>query len=92
MSPPQKGGNGEDVISVVNGLLVVIIVVIVGGYAVSGFLHPYRPCRACGGAGVHRGSVFRRTTRNCATCGGKGRFRRAMAPAEGRAFGESRRR
>jgi hypothetical protein len=86
------GVNGEDVIDVVNWMLLGIIGVIVGGYLVSGFLHPFRPCRGCGGTGVHKGAVFRRATRDCATCGGKGRFRRVGAPPQGRAFGESRRR
>ena len=75
-----------------NMLLVVIIAVILSGYLVSGFLHPFRPCRSCGGSGVHKASVFRGTTRTCGTCGGKGRSRRLGAPSEGRAFGESRRR
>ena len=79
-------------IDVLNAVLVVIILVIVGGYFVSGFLHPFRPCRSCGGSGVHRGSVYRGSTRDCTTCGGRGRFRRAGAPRPGRAFGESRRR
>ena len=75
-----------------NSILVIIVVVLIGGYLVSGVLHPFRPCRSCGGSGVHKGSVYRRATRDCASCGGKGRFRRVGAPAEGKAFGESRRR
>ena len=75
-----------------NWTLVIIIVVIVGGYLVSGFLHPFRPCRACKGMGIHRGSIYRKSIRNCTSCGGKGRFRRGVAPPAGQAFGESRRR
>jgi hypothetical protein len=82
----------KDVIIVFNGLLGIIVVVIVGGYLVSGFLHPFKPCRACSGTGIHRGTVFKSATRACASCGGKGRFRRAGAPAQGQAFGETRRR
>lgn len=88
----EVGGNGEDGVGVFNEVLLIVIGVIVGGYLLSGFLHPFRPCRSCGGSGVHKGSVYRRATRNCTTCGGKGRFRRVGAPAEGRAFGEARRR
>jgi DnaJ-class molecular chaperone len=77
---------------VLNSVLVLIIAVILVGYLVSGFLHPFRPCRSCGGSGVHKGSIYRRAIRNCAACGGRGRFRRVGAPPEGRAFGESRRR
>jgi DnaJ-class molecular chaperone len=76
------------VIAVFNMSLVIIIVVIVGGYLVSGFLHPFRPCRSCSGTGIHRGTVFKAATRACANCAGKGRFRRAGAPPEGQAFGE----
>lgn len=73
-------------------LLVAVAAAILVGYFVSTFLHPFRPCRTCGGSGVQRGSIYRRSHRNCASCGGKGRFRRTGAPAEGRAFGEGRRR
>ncbi|HST64239.1 MAG TPA: hypothetical protein VLM05_03530 [Mycobacteriales bacterium] len=76
----------------INWVLVTIIVVIGGGYLVSGFLHPFRPCRSCKGTGVHRGSIYRTSVRNCAACGGRGRFRRAAAPPPGQAFGETRRR
>ncbi|HEY6749475.1 MAG TPA: hypothetical protein VI357_27625 [Mycobacteriales bacterium] len=75
-----------------NGVLMIIIVVIVGGYLVSGYLHPFRPCRSCKGTGVHRGSIYRRSTRSCTSCGGRGRLRRAAAPRAGQAFGETRRR
>lgn len=75
----------------VNGVLTVVIVVLVGGYFVSTFLHPFRPCRSCGGTGVRKGFIYRRSSRTCANCAGKGRFRRAGAPATGRAFGEGRR-
>lgn len=75
----------------VNGLLVVVIGLIVGGYFVSTFLHPFRPCGSCGGLGVHKGAIYRRSTRTCTNCRGKGRFRRAGAPSAGRAFGENRR-
>ncbi len=73
-------------------MLLIVILAIIGGYLVSGFLHPFRRCRSCGGSGVHKGAIYRRATRNCASCGGKGRFRRVGAPPEGRAFGEARRR
>jgi DnaJ-class molecular chaperone len=76
---------------VVDQALIAVIALIVGGYLLSGYLHPFRPCRACGGSGVHRGAVFRKATRNCAACGGKGRYRRAGAPPDGQAFGERRR-
>ena len=75
-----------------NQFLVLVVVVIFAGYLLSAFLHPFRPCRSCRGTGVRRGSVYTNATRDCATCRGKGRFRRAGAPATGRAFGESRRR
>jgi hypothetical protein len=75
-----------------NGLIVFGVVAVGLLYVLSTYLHPFRPCGSCNGTGVHKGAVFRRATRNCASCGGKGRFRRAGAPADGRAFGESRRR
>lgn len=40
-----------------NGVLFGVIAVTVGGYLLSGFLHPFRPCRSCGGSGVHKGAV-----------------------------------
>jgi DnaJ-class molecular chaperone len=76
----------------VNWMLVIISVVLFGGYLVSGYLHPFRPCRSCNGMGVHRGSIYRKSMRNCTNCGGRGRFRRAAAPRAGQAFGEARRR
>ena len=76
----------------VNWALAIIIVMIFGGYLVSGYLHPFRPCRSCKGFGVHRGSVYRSAMRSCTACGGRGRFRRAAAPRAGQAFGEARRR
>jgi DnaJ-class molecular chaperone len=79
-------------IIMLNWALVIIVVVIFGGYLVSGYLHPFRPCRSCSGFGVHRGSVYRKALRNCTACGGKGRFRRGAAPPVGQAFGEARRR
>lgn len=75
-----------------DAVLVLLVGLLVGGYFLSTFLHPFRPCPSCKGTGIHRGSVYRRATRTCATCGGKGRFRRTGAPAAGRAFGEGRRR
>jgi DnaJ-class molecular chaperone len=75
-----------------NGLLIGFVAVVALGYFASTYLHPFRPCGTCGGTGVHKGSVYRRASRNCAACGGKGRFRRAGAPATGRAFGEARKR
>lgn len=74
----------------INVLLVLVIVVFGGGYMLSTYLHPFRPCRACKGAGVHRGSIYRSATRTCTTCRGRGRFRRVGAPAKGGAFGERR--
>lgn len=75
-----------------DGMLVVMIATIVVGYFLSTFLHPFRPCSSCGGSGVHKGSVYRRSSRNCTSCGGKGRFRRVGAPDVGKAFGEARKR
>jgi DnaJ-class molecular chaperone len=80
------------VIIVLDQMLVITVLVIVSGYLLSGFLHPFRPCRTCGGTGIHRGLVFRSATRNCSNCGGRGRYRRVGAPPQGRAFGETRRR
>lgn len=74
-----------------NAVLSVLVVMLVGGYFASTFLHPFRPCRSCGGIGVQKGAIYRRASRICGTCGGKGRFRRVGAPASGRAFGEGRR-
>jgi hypothetical protein len=71
---------------VANGVLVGIIV---GGYLMSGFLHPFRPCRSCSGTGVHKGAVFRRATRNCAAAAARAGSA-APVPHEGRAFGERR--
>jgi DnaJ-class molecular chaperone len=71
-------------------LLVLVIVLVGGGYLLSAYLHPFRPCRACKGSGVHRGAIYRRATRNCTNCNGRGRFRRTGAPAKGQAFGERR--
>jgi hypothetical protein len=79
-------------IILLNWAFVIIIAVIVGGYLISGYLHPFRPCRDCKGFGVRRGTVYRRSSRLCTNCGGKGRFRRAGAPPVGQAFGEARRR
>jgi DnaJ-class molecular chaperone len=70
--------------------LLVVIVVYGGGYLLSAYLHPFRPCRACKGKGVHPGSIYRSATRTCTSCRGRGRFRRLGAPAQGRAFGERR--
>jgi hypothetical protein len=81
---------GKDTVVVINELLVMFIVAVAGGYLLSTYLHPYRPCRACKGMGVHRASVFRGASRACASCGGRGRYRRAGAPPDGRAFGERR--
>lgn len=75
----------------VSGWLLLVAGVLLGGYFLSAFLHPFRPCRSCGGSGVRKGAIYRRSTRTCANCRGRGRFRRAGAPAAGRAFGESRR-
>ena len=75
-----------------NALLVVAAVAFGIVYFTSAWLHPFRPCANCKGTGVHKGAVFRAANRNCASCGGKGRFRRAGAPAVGKAFGESRKR
>jgi len=72
-------------------LLLVAIVVVAGGYVVSAYLHPFRPCGKCNGSGVHRGAIYRRATRRCTGCRGRGRFRRIGAPSDGRAFGERRR-
>jgi hypothetical protein len=75
---------------VINQLLVIVILVVGGGYLLSAFLHPFRPCRSCKGTGVHRGSIYRNASRACTSCGGRGRFRRAGAPRDGQAFGERR--
>ena len=56
------------------------------------YLHPYRPCRSCKGSGIAKGSIFTFSHRACSNCGGKSRFRRVGAPAQGKAFGEGRKR
>jgi DnaJ-class molecular chaperone len=71
-------------------LLVLVIVLVGGGYLLSAYLHPFRPCRACKGSGVHRGSIYRYASRTCSNCNGRGRFRRVGSPAKGQAFGERR--
>jgi DnaJ-class molecular chaperone len=88
-SSPLTAADGEAPL-VINTLLVLVIVVFGGGYLLSTYLHPFRPCRACKGSGVHRGSIYRGATRTCASCGGRGRFRRAGAPDQGGAYGERR--
>jgi DnaJ-class molecular chaperone len=69
-------------------VLLVLIALWGGGYLLSTYLHPFRPCGRCNGSGVHRGAIYRRATRRCRGCQGRGRFRRVGAPGEGRAFGE----
>jgi hypothetical protein len=49
------------------------------GYRISIRLHPFRPCRACGITGRHRGAVFTRSFRACRRCGGSGRQLRWFA-------------
>ncbi|MGH3326333.1 MAG: hypothetical protein ACRDPT_00770 [Streptomycetales bacterium] len=49
------------------------------GYRISLRLHPYRPCRACGETGKHRGGVFTASFRACRACGGRGRQLRRFA-------------
>ena len=71
----------------VNTLLVIVILLIGGGYLLSTYLHPFRPCRTCNGSGIHRGAVYRKAPRTCPTCAGRGRLRRAGAPAPGGGFG-----
>jgi DnaJ-class molecular chaperone len=71
-------------------LLLIVGAVVAGGYLLSTYLHPFRPCAKCNGSGVHRGSIYRGASRACTGCGGRGRFRRVGAPSEGRAFGERR--
>ena len=66
--------------------------VLVLSHFISVYLHPYRPCRSCKGSGIAKGSIFTFSHRACPNCGGKSRFRRVGAPAQGKAFGESRKR
>lgn len=54
-------------------VIIGIVAIAVAGYLVSLRLHPMRACRACGGSGRHRGSVYRYSTRGCTSCGGNGR-------------------
>src|SRR5215475_925184 len=49
---------------------------VAAAYVVSLMRHPHRRCRACGGTGRHRGTMFTWGDRPCTTCGGGPRHRR----------------
>jgi hypothetical protein len=60
-------------------LLILAIAVYATAYRVSVRRHPYRPCRACGESGKHRGTFFTESFRACGRCGGRGRELRPFA-------------
>jgi hypothetical protein len=59
-------------------------------YAVSLRVHPWAPCRACGGSGKSRDTVWRKAHGTCRSCGGRGRHPRlgvrVLTPARARAM------
>jgi hypothetical protein len=64
-------GHGKLVPSLVSYAVAIAIC-----YAVSLTRHSNRRCRACGGSGRQRGSMFTWGDRMCTTCGGQSRHRR----------------
>jgi hypothetical protein len=54
-------------------LLPAAVMIITGAYAISLWLHPWRPCRSCGGDGKTRDLLWRKSFGTCAACGGIGR-------------------
>lgn len=58
-------------------LVVIVVVLAAGAYAVSIWLHPWAPCRACGGSGKSRDVLWRSAYGTCKRCGGRGRHPRA---------------
>jgi hypothetical protein len=73
-------------------VVLLIAVAVVGSQFFSAYLHPFKPCSKCKGAGIHKGSVFSFSHRSCTKCGGKSRTRRVGAPSAGKAFGEGKKR
>lgn len=57
---------------------VLIILLVIGGYAGSLYLWPFRPCMRCNGTGRNKGSSRKRFG-ECKRCGGSGRRRRLGA-------------
>jgi len=45
-------------------------------YLASLWLHPWAPCRACGGSGRARDPLWRSAFGTCRSCGGRGRHPR----------------
>jgi len=67
----------------VTGAVVLIVVLALAGWRISLWLHPYRTCGACNGAGETFGRVFTRSRGACRGCGGTGqvpRIRRRRGP------------
>ncbi len=73
-APAHHPGSGALI-----AVLLLAAAVYAAGYAISVRIHPYRPCRACGESGKHRGTIFRRSFAGCGRCGGTGRELRRFA-------------
>lgn len=56
--------------------LILIVVIGAAAYLASLWVHPWRPCRACGGGGKARDRIWSEAHGTCPSCGGKGRHPR----------------
>ncbi len=54
-------------------LILAAAAVLAAAFAVSLRVHPWRPCRSCGGSGKSRDAVWKTAFGTCKSCGGKGR-------------------
>lgn len=57
-------------------ILAVAAALAVAVYSASLRLHPWAPCRSCGGGGKSRDAVWRKAHGTCRSCGGRGRHPR----------------
>ena len=54
-------------------VLAAIVLAAAAAGLISLWLHPWRPCRACGGSGKTRDRIRRSAHGTCPSCGGRGR-------------------
>jgi hypothetical protein len=59
------------------GALLILAAVAVVAYAASLRVHPWTPCRRCGGGGKTWDRIWRGASGTCPACGGRGRKPRA---------------